>query len=344
MEQPQRHKEPKKQIPLISVVVPVYNSSTTIAECLEAILANDYPDFEVIVVDDESSDNSVEIIKRFPVRLLELKGRLGAGAARQAGAKEAQGEIIAFTDADCVVPRDWLAKIAKRFKENPSLAGIGGVYKPHPQDGLISRFANWSVYISYYPFVAKDTDSLNTGNCAYRRDIFLSCPPPEHDYFRGMAAAEDTLLSMEISKKGKLIHDWDLYIYHRSRDTIPKLFKQQITRGYSRTILSAKHPKTQVIDKASGMMLHIITRLLSTFVLYISVLLTFILWSPWYLIAGFAQFILFLAPHLYKLYSWERSLRFVLVSILLFMIRDSGWIVGLIKGLWLLVRERAARR
>ena len=77
-----------------SIVIPVYNSSNTFKECLSAIFSSTYKDFEVIIVSDNSTDNSVDIAKKYQCKIIELKENKGPSFARNIGAKEATGEII----------------------------------------------------------------------------------------------------------------------------------------------------------------------------------------------------------------------------------------------------------
>ncbi|HDZ62790.1 MAG TPA: glycosyltransferase family 2 protein, partial [Nitrospirae bacterium] len=86
----------------ISVVIANYNKASTIGKCLEAALCSRYRNFEVIVVDDMSDDGSVDIIKQYPCKLIRLNEHSGASKARNVGASHSSGDIIFFTDADCL--------------------------------------------------------------------------------------------------------------------------------------------------------------------------------------------------------------------------------------------------
>ncbi|MBI1864641.1 MAG: glycosyltransferase family 2 protein [Nitrospirae bacterium] len=101
----------------ISVIIPNRNGSATIGKCLEAAFSSRSDPFEVIVVDDGSEDRSVEIIKRFPCRLIRLERHAGAAKARNVGAREAKGDILFFTDADCLLQEDTLSAAARAFAE-----------------------------------------------------------------------------------------------------------------------------------------------------------------------------------------------------------------------------------
>jgi len=134
--------------PFISIVIPNYNGGATIGRCLRAALASRYDPFEIVVVDDGSTDASVSVIERFPCRLVRFEERLGAAAARNAGARHARGEILFFTDADCLMEPDALAAVARTAITAGSGAIVGGTYSSTPQDeGFYSFFQ--SIFINY---------------------------------------------------------------------------------------------------------------------------------------------------------------------------------------------------
>lgn len=132
----------------ISVIIPNYNGSATIGKCLEAAFASAYENFEVIVVDDCSGDDSTAVIKRFPCRLIELKTRSGAAKARNEGALSAKGEMLFFTDADCLLSPDSLAAANRAAQAAAPCTVIGGTYTRIPYDkDFFSTFQ--SIFIHY---------------------------------------------------------------------------------------------------------------------------------------------------------------------------------------------------
>ncbi|NOZ68986.1 MAG: glycosyltransferase family 2 protein [Deferribacteres bacterium] len=132
----------------ISVVIPNYNMAAVIGRCLEAAFETEYENFEVIVVDDCSDDNSVEVIEGFPCRLIRLEERSGASKARNTGALNSRGEIIFFTDADCLLLKDTLSAVNRAFSEAGPDVIIGGTYTRIPYDrDFFSTFQ--SVFINY---------------------------------------------------------------------------------------------------------------------------------------------------------------------------------------------------
>jgi O-antigen biosynthesis protein len=131
---------------VISVVIPVHNAGRYLAECLASLTSQDFPadDYEVIVVDNNSTDASLEIAESFGrVRVLSER-RQGAYAARNTGIAAASGDIIAFTDPDCVCELSWLSVIRERLSE-PSLGIVLGRRLPARDGtllGLVSGYEN----------------------------------------------------------------------------------------------------------------------------------------------------------------------------------------------------------
>ena len=133
---------------LVSVIIPNRNGGTTIGKCLEAALASRHANFEVIVVDDDSQDNSIAVIAQYPCKLLRLSQHGGAALARNLGAQHARGAILFFTDADCLLQDDTLALAVGTLAAAGSGAIVGGTYTVAPYDRrFCSRFQ--SVFINY---------------------------------------------------------------------------------------------------------------------------------------------------------------------------------------------------
>ncbi len=134
---------------LISIIIPNYNGSRTIGKCLESIFAFGDDDWEVIVVDDCSEDSSIDIIRKYPGRLIRLEKHAGASAARNAGALSSKGDVLFFIDADCLLKEDTLLIIRNHLSAESADVVIGGTYTPVPQDpGFFSQFQ--SAFINYF--------------------------------------------------------------------------------------------------------------------------------------------------------------------------------------------------
>src|SRR3990172_13043137 len=108
----------------VSIVVPAYHAEHAIGPLLDSLGRLDYPEYEVIIVNDGSKDRTREIIEQYPVRLINQTNR-GASAARDAGLRAASGEIVAYVDSDVAVTPDWLKQIVQPFADPPIGATTG---------------------------------------------------------------------------------------------------------------------------------------------------------------------------------------------------------------------------
>lgn len=166
--------------PLISVIVPVYNGKECVADCIEALLASQYPKekFEIIIVNNNSTDNTEEIIKRYlkpasPVKyILELKK--GASLARNTGVSIARGKILAFIDSDALANKDWLEVVEETFS-NIAIDGVMGITIGINRNLWADFFQNQ--YDDYF-LAARKRDhnrltKIDTKNFAIKKSVFL---------------------------------------------------------------------------------------------------------------------------------------------------------------------------
>ncbi len=129
--------------PFISVIIPVYNGGKYIERCLDALIHSIYPSFEILVIDNHSTDDTVKIARQKGVNVLQLTELPGPAAARNFGAQHAHGEIFFFVDSDVIVNRDTIASVAGNFQRNPEIAAVFGSYDDEPlEDNFISQYRN----------------------------------------------------------------------------------------------------------------------------------------------------------------------------------------------------------
>ncbi len=160
--------------PFISVIVPVHNGERFLPRCLQALTAPSNLAYEVIVVDDCSTDRSAEISRQWGAAVLHMPRQSGPAGARNHGAQKARGEILFFVDADVVVQPDSLQRVADDFLQNPDVAAVFGSYDDDPAEGnFISQYKNL-----FHHFVhqqsSSDAVTFWAGCGAVRRDVFLA--------------------------------------------------------------------------------------------------------------------------------------------------------------------------
>jgi hypothetical protein len=158
--------------PRISVVVCTYNGARTLAQCLDALLKLNYPDYEVLVVSDGSSDDSASIAARYPFQLISTPNE-GLSNARNLGAVGATGEILAYIDDDAVADADWLLHIAESFR-NPAYAAVGG---PNVAPSTACFMADCVDHAPGSPtpvlFTDREAEHIPGCNFTIRRDLLL---------------------------------------------------------------------------------------------------------------------------------------------------------------------------
>lgn len=198
--------------PFISVIIPNRNGEATIGLCLEAAFASDYEPFEVIVVDDHSEDGSVEVIERFPCRLVRLDRHRGASAARNAGAARSRGEVLFFTDADCLLEKRSLAVAARAFQSFGPGVVIGGTYTRQPYDrDFFSRFQ--SIFVNYSECKnAQDADYAAAHAMVIAAETFRSGGGFPENF---LPVAEDVEFSHRLRRAGyRIVVDPGLQVRH----------------------------------------------------------------------------------------------------------------------------------
>lgn len=189
---------------IYSVIVPAYNASQTIESCLQALLDQSIPrdSYEVIVVDDGSNDNTVELASRYPVRVLR-QTHAGPATARNLGAKLAAGQYLLFTDSDCIPTREWIAEISRPLEDNGEVVAAKGVYQTRQPD-LLARFAQVEFEEKYAGLRRRrNIDFVDTYSAAFRRDAFWDGGAFDPTFSE--ASNEDTQLSFNLAAQGKLI-------------------------------------------------------------------------------------------------------------------------------------------
>ncbi len=225
--------------PKISVIVPVHNCRETIASCLDSLIQLDYPSFEIIIIDDESTDETPEICGTYPQAKLVRVPKGGPSKARNVGIRIARGDFVAFTDGDCIVERDWLTELEKGFT-SPEIAGVGGDQKCPADDtqmgNTIHGFLKCVGFVADYvktDVQMKETEHNPTCNGMYRRQILEEVGGFNEELWPG----EDVELDLQIRRRGyKLIYNPAASVAHYRPGTYGKfagmLYRYGTAQGY----------------------------------------------------------------------------------------------------------------
>ena len=232
----------------VSVIIPAHNASPYLAGCLRAVFAQVTEfQYEVIVVDDQSADNTAHIAQTFPVRLLTSPQRLGKSGARNWGAQHARAPIILFTDADCEPLPSWLACMVAPFSAEPTLCATKGAYLTR-QTELVSRAIQLEFEERYERMASHpQINFIDTYSAAFRRDLFLQYGgfDPEltfsmvedQEYSFRLAAER---LPMRFVPAARLYHPHTTSLFHYA--------KRKYRIAYWKALIVQRHPSRRVKD------------------------------------------------------------------------------------------------
>lgn len=228
----------------ISVVVPIYNGEKTIKETIEALLSQKTEkSYEIIVVDDGSTDDTPNIIKKYPIMIITQKNA-GPAAARNIGWETASGEIVAFTDSDCVPVLGWIDAISKHF-EDTSIGGVGGVPKMKNVDSIIATYIDEDIRFRHdrrfrYDPHGKNLEGTGTFSAAFRKELLEQVGGFDVTYKK--ATAEDFDLCFAIRKTGhKIIYEPKAIVWHYHKESFLRYIKSQFWHAVWRVYLYNKH-------------------------------------------------------------------------------------------------------
>ena len=313
-----------------SVVVPVHNAAKMIGECLEALHHQSLPghEYEVIVVDDGSSDSTRERVAEYGAKLL-TQDHQGPAVARNLGAAQAQGEIVLFTDADCVPASDWIETMLTPFSDE-QIVGVKGVYRTHQKE-LVARFVQLE-YEDKYDLMRKERyiDFIDTYSAAYRKEVFNDNGGFDPAFPR--ASGEDVEFSYRLAERGhKMVFVPQAIVYHHHVDSLWAYLKRKFYVGYWRVLMYRKHPGKVWKDSHTPQLLKIQVGLALLFF----ALCPLAFFRRDFLLAPAITIALFLAtafPFMVK--SWPKDRAVSVLSPLLLFLRacalGSGFLAGLL--------------
>jgi O-antigen biosynthesis protein len=231
--------------PKASVVVCAYQAESTIKECLSSLAHLNYPDYEVLVVDDGSTDATAELARGYPVRVIS-GGRLGLSGARNLGLEQATGDIVAYLDADARADEDWLTHLVVGL-DPPDAAGVGGPNISPPEDPPVARCVSRAPGGPVHVLLDNERAEHVPGcNMAFWRERLVEIGGFDPIY---RAAGDDVDVCWKLQDLGYSIRFHPAAIvWHHSRGRVRDFWRQQVGYGKAEALVSRNHP-----DRCNGL-------------------------------------------------------------------------------------------
>jgi glycosyltransferase involved in cell wall biosynthesis len=291
----------------VSIAVSAHNEAAHIRATLESILGNSFDDFELIVVDDASSDETSQLLASVTdarLRVIRNVVRAGPAVSLNTAARLATGEFIFFTDADCIVARDWLGQGLRAFRAaggcedgSQTIIGVeGDIYYPVVPNSIRYKVPCNPFYHSFSRRISRPARDFASGNIAFRREVFLALGGfNEADYG---SARQDTEFAWRALKAGRIVHNPTMRVEHR--------LEMWTLRGLFRS--AARYEKDVLFFKEHGFFFFSWRRVLHPQLL----LFPRVLWKyrrmplrDYILLPGFLLYVLLL-----RLFIWRGALRY----------------------------------
>lgn len=311
--------------PRVSVVIPNYNYARTLALCLESVVAQTLRPYEIIVVDDASTDNSCQVAARFPCRVVRQERNAGVSAARNRGVAEAVGEILFFVDSDVALAPDAIEQAVAALRADPDLGFVHGVVDPEPliDDGVVERYR----VLHAHHWQARSVGKVRTAvfmMAAMPRAVFEEVGPLDEnlrdsedvEYSERLAPLHDILLTRAITGR------------HDEADRLGPLLAEQFRRAQLLLPVAAieKHNRGRGLKANSP---------LGAGSAWLAVvLLPGVLLTPWAALAalGLAALSVAADPKLYRFVGRRAGLRFLPVFAGIHFLVQVTLITGAITG------------
>ena len=233
---------PLSRFPKVSVVVACYNGERTLRACLDSLYRLNYPDYEVILVDDGSTDGTARIAEAYPkLRCFRHETNLGLSIARNTGIAAAAGEIVAFTDCDCRADEDWLYYLVGDLVES-DFAGIGGPNLLPPEDSPVAAVVMASPGgPAHVMLTDRQAEHIPGCNMAFYKRALNEIGGFDPIFRK---AGDDVDLCWRLEQADyKIGFSPSAFVWHYRRPTIKEYLKQQYGYGGAEALLVRKHPE-----------------------------------------------------------------------------------------------------
>ncbi len=302
---------------MISVIVPAYNAATHVADCLAALQQQtiDRHSYEIIVVDDGSEDDTAVHAQLPGVQIIHCPQNRGAAAARNTGIRNAQGEIVCFTDADCVPQPNWIEEVTRPLHQNEAITAVKGIYISH-QHELVARFVQLEYEDKYDGMAARSQiDFVDTYSCAYRRQALRESGGFDETIFY----VEDQELSFRLAAQGcVMVFQPTAVVAHHHSATLRQYARKKFWIGCWKARFIRRYPDRVIKDSHTPQILKVQMGLAGLMVATAVTLPLFPILF-WLLFATLLTFVLTTLPFCRK--AWGKDHAVALASPFLLLVR-----------------------
>lgn len=313
----------------VSIIIPAFNSEKTLPATIQSVLTQKTKkSFEVIVVDDNSTDKTFDVAKTFTGINVLKNEKKGPAYARNYGAKNAKGDILLFIDSDCVASRSWLNEMIKPFKNN-KVAGVQGAYKSM-QSELSARFSQIEIEDRYDLMLEsrKNLDWIGSYSAGYMKKDFFEAKGFDESF--PTASGEDPALSFKINSMGKkIVFNMNAVVYHMHPRSFIDYFKKKFFRAFYRVHLYKKFPKKAIKDSYTPQIMKIRIGLIGMLICTLIAGTEFNLFNFFSLLL---VLLILLSTAPFSVKAFEKDKEIGLMSPFILITRDSVFLLGLALG------------
>jgi len=312
-----------------SIIIPTFNSALRIGNCLDALLQHTQGrDVEILVVNDGSTDDTADVVRRYPTVRLMNQANAGPAAARNRGAMECSGQVLVFTDDDCIATPGWLDSMLEPFQQ-PEVVGVKGAYRTR-QKSLLARFVQIEYEDRYRLMNSADSiDFVDTYSAAFRRDRFFEMSG--YDTSFPVACAEDIELSYRMSNAGwKMKFAPEAIVYHTHPDTLRTYLAKKYKFAFWRVEAVRKNPGKGIKDSHTPQLMKL--QLLFAPALLAALLLDLAI-RPNFLVSILVVGLFLLSTLPFAIRAFTKDPMVGLLSPALLAVRACAQLVGVVGGL-----------
>jgi len=307
----------------VTVVTPIYNNAPMIGECLDSFLPQDYPNYEVIVVDDGSTDNTPDEVRKYPVKLIS-NPHLGISAARNAAVRAAEGEIIMTMDSDLKVPFDLISRMVEPLLADEKRGVVMSWWDISNPENLVA-----ALIFRGYEYYVRNLSEPNFfwGYCfAIKKKIF-----DEVGYFdETLPLVEDVDFAYRMIEAGYTVKILkDVRVYHYFRDSLWKHLSRHFKTARHKFLYVRREKR---FTDQRGTVMEYIKLLLHLFTILSIVVV------PWYPFVFVTFLALSLLSHLpMTVWSMKKGFKYILMMPFEFLTK-CAWALGVVQGFFWLLR------